>query len=269
MVLCQWKSTYLSFFILHAHTNLYFVALSVVRSRAQVHSTDKPRLVPLPDEDEDDNEADSDDSDRKSKMSFSYWGADKITIQKPLTIPNSSNTNDKARNGAGGTGTGMGSGTRGTRMRGPIAPSSYGRESSANAKFGNRLVSADSGPASARAANRRAQGIPSVRRGHHAASDEGHGRGAAVKSTVTRPAWDGSKRPASSVANAVGASSAGAGGTGQAKRTRNSSQTSAATRVATSATVTKALSPVPSEEDSGVRLYQQVLAQNPSLTRVA
>ena len=157
-------------------------------------------------------------------------------------------------------------------MRGPIAPSSYGRESSANAKFGNRLVSADSGPAGTRAANRRAQGIPSVRRhgtGNHAASDEGHGRGTAVKSTVTRPAWDGSKRPASSVASAVGASSAGAGGTVQAKRTRNSSQTSAATRVATSATGTKPLSPVPSEEDSGVLLYQQVLAQNPSLTRVA
>ena len=43
----------------------------------------------MPDDDEDGG--DSDDSDRKSKMSFSYWGADKITVQKPVI---------KARGGA-------------------------------------------------------------------------------------------------------------------------------------------------------------------------
>ena len=37
---------------------------------------------------DDENEGgDSDDSDRKSKMSFSYWGADKVTLQKPIVKP--------------------------------------------------------------------------------------------------------------------------------------------------------------------------------------
>lgn len=35
------------------------------------------------DEGEEEESADSDDSDRKSKMSFSYWGADKVTLAIP------------------------------------------------------------------------------------------------------------------------------------------------------------------------------------------
>ena len=69
----------------------------------------------MEDEDEDE-ERDSDDSDRKAKMSFSYWGADKVTLQKPLA---------KDRPGR-----------IGSRRIGP--------KTSANAKFGSRFVSADS-----------------------------------------------------------------------------------------------------------------------------
>jgi hypothetical protein len=105
----------------------------------------------MPDDDEDGG-IDSDDSDRKSKMSFSYWGADKITLQKPMPT--------KQRPGPGGLGT----------RRGPIVPSGYSRESSANAKFGHRLVSADS--SAARPSSRRTV-TPSGRR-PAAPSDEGH-----------------------------------------------------------------------------------------------
>ena len=198
---------------------------SVVRSRAQVHSSGNPKVIPLPDEDED-GEGDSDDSDRKSKMSFSYWGADKVTVQKPL---------DKLRSGPG------------ARKGVSTAPSSYARESSANAKFGTRLVSGDPS-GTGRASARRMQTTPAPRRNH--TSDEGH----SVKATITRPAWDTSTRtPVSYTPTST-------------KRPRVTSQnSSAATRVATTA---KALgSPSPSE-DSGVGLYRQMLAQNPSLTRV-
>jgi hypothetical protein len=34
-------------------------------------------------EEADEKAHESEDSDQKSKMSFSYWGADKITIQRP------------------------------------------------------------------------------------------------------------------------------------------------------------------------------------------
>ncbi|THH14343.1 hypothetical protein EW146_g5975 [Bondarzewia mesenterica] len=170
----------------------------VVRSRAQVHSTVQPRIVPMPKDDEDEG-MDSDDSDRKSKMSFSYWGADKVTLQKPLV---------KGRAPAG---------SHGARRGGPIMPTGYSRESSANAKFGNRLVSAESANA-VRPASR-----------------------------LTRPAWDKSTRAAPiPVAS---------------KRDRNLSQTSASTR----ATTTKVLSSPAPSEDSGVGLYRQMMAQDPSL----
>ena len=41
----------------------------------------------MPTEEEEEAANDSDDSDRKSKMSFSYWGADKVTLQKPIVKP--------------------------------------------------------------------------------------------------------------------------------------------------------------------------------------
>ncbi|THH33956.1 hypothetical protein EUX98_g224 [Antrodiella citrinella] len=68
----------------------------VVRSRQQVHSgIHQPRIVPLPDDDEDGGE--SDDSDKKSKMSFSYWGADKVTLQKPIVKPRQMSATPTAR----------------------------------------------------------------------------------------------------------------------------------------------------------------------------
>ncbi|KAG6818185.1 hypothetical protein H0H87_000090 [Tephrocybe sp. NHM501043] len=192
----------------------------VVRSRAQVQ-TNQPRIVPLPaDDEEDDNE--SDDSDKKSKMSFSYWGADKVTVQKPL-IKNSRATPASRRGGAA---------------------ASYGRESSANAKFGTRLVSGDSTTAIRPASRRTQAATPASRRANLDDSSN------YAKATVTRPAWGagaGSPAPPPS-----------------SKRSRNTSQTSAATRVTIPA---KPVTPVPSE-DSGVGFYRQYIAQDSSLNRV-
>lgn len=188
-----------------------------MRSRTRAHTSqpNQPRIVPLPDDDDDDN--DSDDSDKKSKMSFSYWGADKVTVQKPVL---KGRVGPHARRGGG--------------------PASYGRESSANAKFGTRLVSADS-TQSGRTSRRAQMTSPTVRR---PLQDDGPNY---AKATVTRPAWDTSTRPQFQPPS---------------KRTRNTSQTSAATK---STLPAKALaSPAPSE-DSGVGLYRQMLANDPSL----
>ncbi|RDB20988.1 hypothetical protein Hypma_011526 [Hypsizygus marmoreus] len=187
----------------------------VVRSRAQAHT--QPRIVPLPADDEDDN--DSDESDKKSKMSFSYWGADKVTVQKPIV-----------------------KGKVATTSRRGGAAASYGRESSANAKFGTRLVSGESSP-NTRPASRRTQAVtPTSRRTPQVDESPNY-----AKATVTRPAWG---------------AGAGSPAPPPSKRQRNTSQTSAAARVAIPA---KALaSPAPSE-DSGVGLYRQMLANDPSL----
>lgn len=208
-----------------------------------MHSGVQPRIVPLPDDDEDDG-GDSDDSDRKSKMSFSYWGADKVTLQKPIVKPRQASGNG-ARRG--------------------VAPTSYGRESSANAKFGTRLVSAGDNPGGgARPASRRTQATPAGRR--TAQSDEGH----SVKATITRtdrvdrPEWNASTRATATPIP-------------KKERVRNTSQTSTATRTptnnssaaaaATASTTNKLASPAPSE-DSGVGFYRAIVAQNPSLGRL-
>lgn len=230
----------------HAHldsrTDYPFTTTSVVRSRAQ--SANQPRIIPLPDDDENDN--DSDDSDKKSKMSFSYWGADKITVQKPVV---------KGRPGA-------------TPRRGtPLA--SYGRESSANAKFGTRLVSADHHSPAARPSSRRTMNATPVgRRPGLATSSEDTPNYA--KATITRSAWDSSTK-AASPPSGISASANASGGSGTSRR-RNTSQASAATK----ATVTpvnmvpapqKIASPVPSEDSGvGLGLYQKVLANDPSLS---
>lgn len=200
----------------------------VVKSRQQVHSgVPQPRIVPMPEDN--DEGGDSDDSDRKSKMSFSYWGADKVTLQKPVVKPRAA-----APSGA---------------RRGGMA-TSYGRESSANAKFGTRLIAET--PHAARPASRRTQTTPTARR--PAPSDDGH----AVKATVTRdrPEWNTSTRATTT----PGPKNA---------RVRNTSQTSTATRTPTSTTpaASKLSSPAPSE-DSGVGFYKSIMAQNPSLNRL-
>lgn len=194
-------------------------ARSVARSRAQVQA--QPRIVPLPDDDEDDGGGDSDDSDRKSKMSFSYWGADKVTVQKPVIKGGRLAIATTRRGGAHGA--------------------SYGRESSANAKFGSRLVSGEM-PVTARPASRRTQATPTSRR-----PDDGPNY---AKSTVTRPEWNTSTRPPLA-----------AGG----KRTRTVSQTSGPARPLATTTTPKGLSSPAPSEDSGVGLYRQMLAKDPSL----
>ncbi|KAG5727691.1 RhoGEF domain-containing protein gxcJ [Termitomyces sp. T112] len=185
----------------------------VVRSRA--HAQTRPRIVPLPADDDEAN--DSDDSDRKSKMSFSYWGADKVTVQKPLV---------KGR-------------TPSALRRGSIA-ASYGRESSANAKFGTRLVAGDT-PTTRPTSRRTQTATPASSR--RPMDDTPH----SARATVTRPAWNaGNSSPAPS----------------SSKRSRNTSQTSAATRMTIPAKTVG--SPVPSE-DSGVGFYRQYIAQDSTL----
>ncbi|KAJ3839819.1 hypothetical protein F5878DRAFT_100608 [Lentinula raphanica] len=63
--------------------------------------------------DPDDSDADSSDSDRKSKMSFSYWGADKVTVQRPVGLSSPSGA------GTGGSTTSLGSngGRGGTKVK--------------------------------------------------------------------------------------------------------------------------------------------------------
>lgn len=165
-------------------------------------------------------------------MSFSYWGADKITVQKPVA---------KGRLGAS------------TRRSTPLA--SYGRESSANAKFGTRLISTDYyRPASRRTVNTPVNRRPAVPMGGEETPNY-------AKATITRSAWDSSTKPAVT------------GGQVNGQRKRNASLVSTSTK----ATVTpaggggappqKLLSPVPSEDSGvGLGLYQKVLANDPSLS---
>lgn len=196
----------------------------VVRSRA-LHASVQPRIMPLPDDDEDEEAGDSDDSDRKSKMSFSYWGADKITLQKP--VPPKPRQVVSTQNGM---------------RRGPAGITTYNRESSANAKFGTRLLSADSVFAPPRPSSRRNGAATPVRRPPL--------EDTVVKATITRPAWNENPRSTS---------------TSVPKRQRNTSKPNAvvATRTPNNNSTTKLSSP---SEDSGVgMMYRQVLANDPSL----
>lgn len=165
-------------------------------------------------------------------MSFSYWGADKVTLQKPVLKPKQHAVGGSSRRvSPGGT--------------------SYARESSANAKFGTRLVSGDQVSPAMRPASRKTPGAPSTKTRVNP-SDDSH----SVKATVTRPTWDTSTRNPNP----------------PAKRPRQTSQSSAATRATVTATTPSnnnnkpQLSPVASE-DSGVGLYRQIVAQDPSLTQ--
>lgn len=189
---------------------------SMAKSRTHV-LPGQPRIIPMPDDDERDGD-DSDDSDKKSKMSFSYWGADKITVQKPII---------KSRPLAG------------VNTRRGNTTTSYGRESSAIAKFGTRLVS-DGSSHSHRPSSRRQTSTPTSRR--PAPSEEGPNY---ARATITRPAWDASTRAPV-----------------HHRRQRNTSQPSTTSR--TPAAKGPLSSPAPSE-DSGVGLYRQMLANDPSL----
>jgi hypothetical protein len=99
-------------------------SITKTRTGASIDNSALKNKAPIreDEEEEEDEGAESDESDRKSKMSFSYWGADRITVQPTARGPN---------------------GARVPVRRIPGAPSSYLRdartESSANAKFGTRL----------------------------------------------------------------------------------------------------------------------------------
>ena len=57
-----------------------------------------PSSLMTKEEEEEDEGNDSSDSDRKSKMNFSYWGADNVTIHKPVVKPR--HTSNRSRKGA-------------------------------------------------------------------------------------------------------------------------------------------------------------------------
>ncbi|KAG9101670.1 hypothetical protein FRC06_002735 [Ceratobasidium sp. 370] len=192
-----------------------------------------PRIVPMRDHDErdeDEDGADSDESDRKSKMSFSYWGADRITVQPTVRGP---------------------TGGRVPVRRLPGAPSSYMRdvrtESSANAKFGTRLRESSAGA-------ERQESRASDRPGSRQTASRAAGRRVAEK-----PAWGA----ISSSTTAVGAG----GGTGAPSGRRGSTTLTPSAGMTTPqqqrAVKTIAASPAPSV-DSGIAVY---LAQD-STTRL-
>ncbi|KJA23357.1 hypothetical protein HYPSUDRAFT_137776 [Hypholoma sublateritium FD-334 SS-4] len=190
--------------------------------RAQALSS-QPKIIPPPDDDERDNGDDSDNSDKKSKMS---WGADKVTVQKPML---------------------KGRAVVGTRRGRGVA--SYGHESSANAKFGTRLVS--DGSTYARPASRCIQSVTPTPLRPPPPSDKSPNY---ARAKITRPAWDTSTwSPIPPVT----------------KRSRN---TSAASPTTVTRTPTGPKSPIASSapsEDFGMGLYRQMLANNPSLNSSA
>ncbi|KAG9094234.1 hypothetical protein FS749_012850 [Ceratobasidium sp. UAMH 11750] len=183
-----------------------------------------PRIVPMRDhdeKDEDEDGADSDDSDRKSKMSFSYWGADRITVQPTVRGP---------------------TGGRVPVRRLPGAPSSFMRdartESSANAKFGTRLRESSTG-------TERQESRASDRPGSRQTASRAAGRRVGEK-----PAWGA----ISSSTTAVGAG----GGAGTPSGRRGSAALAPSAGMTTPqhqrAVKTVAASPAPSV-DSGVAVY--------------
>ncbi|KAF9069897.1 hypothetical protein BDP27DRAFT_1383024 [Rhodocollybia butyracea] len=261
--------------------------ISRARQDSQQSSTfsNQPRIIPMPDDDssprrtmmdDDSEDDDSDDSDRKSKMSFSYWGADKVTVQKPTAIRGGGPGRGKTviRGAAGGRGKpaarvlsgGVGGTPRASMSPsgrvvvvpsrrggggGPsgLVPSAYARESSANAKFGTRLVSSHAeSPSSSSNAN-----------GH---ARPGSRRTGATSMTPTTSASGARSR----AGDDKDKDSHKATVTKMTTRSRNTSQTgSMATRTPAAVPIAKSLSsalssPAPSE-DSGVGLYRQIIAK--------
>jgi len=190
------------------------------------------------DDETEDGENDSDDSDRKSKMSFSYWGADKVTLTKVIQS-NRAPANSRAPSRAK-----------------PQAPSSFaGRSSEKDAKFGTRMRSPEpstvEGSVSIRPASRRT-GItspqPATRRNIASSEDSRLG-----DSTASRPAWGQNTRAAPVRSGATPYS-----------RVRNLSQTSVppTSRIINGKMVG---SPAPSE-DSGVGMYKRIVAHDPTMS---
>lgn len=98
---------------------------SVVRSRVQIHSVAQSRFTPIPEGDED-GSVHSDDSDCSQEMTVSYRTADRASLEKTPVEPQ------------------LGPAGYGLRQTESPWPSLYPGSSLANAKFGSRLVSANS-----------------------------------------------------------------------------------------------------------------------------
>ena len=190
------------------------------------------------DDETEDGENDSDDSDRKSKMSFSYWGADKVTLTKVAPskrAPANSRAPSRAK-----------------------PPSSFaGRSSEKESKFGTRMRSPEpstiEGSVSVRPASRRT-GITSpqsaTRRNVTSSEDSRLG-----DSASSRPAWGQNTRaPVRSGATPY-------------SRVRNLSQTSVqpTSRIINGKAVTSPASPAPSQ-DSGVGMYKRIVAHDPTMS---
>ena len=185
---------------------------------------------------------DSDDSDRKSKMSFSYWGADKVTLTKPLAKRGQSTNASR------------------TQLTPKYqAPSSFaGRTPAKESKFGTRLRSPESSTdgsvvGSIRPGSRRAGVTASpnmARRQITSAVDSKMTTGSTASFVTTSRA--GATTPS-------GNASAGT----PVKRIRNISVTSGPPRVGN----TKTLSAVPSE-DSGVGMYRQIIDYDPTFSEI-
>ncbi|CCA66948.1 hypothetical protein PIIN_00786 [Serendipita indica DSM 11827] len=185
---------------------------------------------------------DSDDSDRKSKMSFSYWGADKVTLTKPAAkrVPSTNVSR--------------------TQLTPKYqAPSSFaGRTPAKESKFGTRLRSPEpstdgSVVGSVRPGSRRAGATasPSMQRRQ-------------ITSTVDSKLTTGSTTSFVSTARAGATTPSGnASSSAPIKRVRNTSVTSGPPRVGN----TKTLSAVPSE-DSGVGMYRQIIDYDPTFSEI-
>ncbi|KAG8913255.1 hypothetical protein FRC00_002787 [Tulasnella sp. 408] len=196
-------------------------------------------------DDEDGN--DSDDSDRKSKMSFSYWGADKITVDPVAAAKAQARAAAQRQSSTG--------------KRNQLAPTAYVRpevgagllslpnyssscvksdsQPAAKAKFGHRLRNSEADddlPNSLRS---------SARRGVSTSSASGSRRAAAASIDDTTTSV-GSRKPAW---NSKTSSPSAPGGV---RRLREQSITSTSSAAAARL---KAASPAPTE-DSGVRALQ-------------
>ncbi|KAG8948276.1 hypothetical protein FRC04_009914 [Tulasnella sp. 424] len=177
-------------------------------------------------DDEDGN--DSDDSDRKSKMSFSYWGADKITVDPVAAAKAQARAVAQRQSSTPG-------------KRSSLAPTAYLRPESdspqpaAKAKFGHRLRNSEADddlPNSLKS---------SARRGISTSSASGSRRTAAASVDDTTTSV-GSRKPAW---NSKTSSPSAPGGV---RRVRDQSITSTSSAAAARL---KAASPAPTE-DSGV-----------------
>ncbi|KAH7107547.1 hypothetical protein BKA62DRAFT_825035 [Auriculariales sp. MPI-PUGE-AT-0066] len=219
----------------------------IIRTRALSNAA--PGEVPaMTLEEDEDAGMESDDSDRKSKMSFSYWGADRITLSVPRPKPG---VPVKGRTGSS-TLLVPGAGRR------PQIPSAYGRESSANAKFGTRLVmSPDSGAGAGGSTAAR----PASRRHNVATAPTASSAAKISHASPSASAWNSTIKvvsPAGVVLAANLAPGPPPPPNGIPRRRTPSTTGANPPRLVSKASTT-------ASEDSGIGLYRQLVTADPSL----